>query len=207
MAEPTSGRTHKDLARRPVRRMGRRDHPRDEPRRPLCLERVRGHPLLRDARRPGRSSALADHMRRLQDSCRIYRMPLRHDLETLVQAAMDTVRGERAASLLPASDRRSYGGADGRVRRSMCRSRRSSSPGIGVAIWASDALKHGVDVCVSSWRRAAPDTFPGLAKASGNYLSSQLSKMEARLDRYSEGIMLDSRSGTCRKAAARICSS
>ena len=54
-----------------------------------------------------------------------------------------------------------------------------------------DALKLGVDVCVSSWRRAAPDTIPGLAKASGNYLSSQLTKMEARLDRYAEGIMLD----------------
>jgi hypothetical protein len=54
-----------------------------------------------------------------------------------------------------------------------------------------DALQNGVDVCVSSWRRAAPDTIPGLAKAGGNYLGSQLSKMEARLDRYAEGIMLD----------------
>jgi branched-chain amino acid aminotransferase len=54
-----------------------------------------------------------------------------------------------------------------------------------------DALEHGVDVRVSSWRRAAPDTFPALAKAGGNYLSSQLSKMEARADHYAEGIMLD----------------
>ena len=46
-------------------------------------------------------------------------------------------------------------------------------------------------MCVSSWRRVAPDTIPGLAKAAGNYLGSQLTKMEARLDRYSEGIMLD----------------
>jgi branched-chain amino acid aminotransferase len=45
---------------------------------------------------------------------------------------------------------------------------------------------------VSSWRRAAPDTFPTMAKAGGNYLNSQLSKMEAKLDGYSEGIMLDS---------------
>jgi branched-chain amino acid aminotransferase len=55
-----------------------------------------------------------------------------------------------------------------------------------------DALANGVDVCVSSWRRAAPDTFPALAKAGGNYLNSQLSKMEARQDGYIEGIMLDS---------------
>jgi len=53
-------------------------------------------------------------------------------------------------------------------------------------------LTEGVDVCVSSWRRAAPDTYPSLAKAGGNYLNSQLSLMEARINNYSEGIMLDS---------------
>jgi branched-chain amino acid aminotransferase len=53
-------------------------------------------------------------------------------------------------------------------------------------------VANGVDVRVSSWRRAAPDTFPTMAKAGGNYLNSQLSKMEARADSYSEGIMLDS---------------
>jgi branched-chain amino acid aminotransferase len=55
-----------------------------------------------------------------------------------------------------------------------------------------EALTAGVDVRVSSWRRAAPDTFPTMAKAGGNYLNSQLSKVEARQDEYSEGIMLDS---------------
>jgi branched-chain amino acid aminotransferase len=55
-----------------------------------------------------------------------------------------------------------------------------------------EALVNGVDVSVSSWRRAAPDTFPTLAKAGGNYLSSQLSKAQARIDGYAEGIMLDS---------------
>jgi branched-chain amino acid aminotransferase len=54
-----------------------------------------------------------------------------------------------------------------------------------------EALTNGVDVCVSSWRRAAPDTFPAMAKAGGNYLSSQLAKMEARRDQYAEGVMLD----------------
>jgi branched-chain amino acid aminotransferase len=53
-------------------------------------------------------------------------------------------------------------------------------------------LEKGVDVCVSSWRRAAPDTIPTMAKAGGNYLSSQLSVVEARQHGYSEGIMLDS---------------
>jgi branched-chain amino acid aminotransferase len=54
------------------------------------------------------------------------------------------------------------------------------------------AMEGGADVRVSSWRRAAPDTFPTMAKAGGNYLNSQLSAMEARLDEYAEGIMLDS---------------
>jgi branched-chain amino acid aminotransferase len=56
----------------------------------------------------------------------------------------------------------------------------------------ADALKNGADVCVSSWRRPAPDTFPMMAKAGGNYLNGQLSKMQARIDNYVEGIMLDS---------------
>jgi branched-chain amino acid aminotransferase len=55
-----------------------------------------------------------------------------------------------------------------------------------------EGVENGVDVRVSSWRRAAPDTFPAMAKAGGNYLNSQLSKMEARADGYAEGIMLDS---------------
>jgi branched-chain amino acid aminotransferase len=55
-----------------------------------------------------------------------------------------------------------------------------------------ESLSEGVDVCVSSWRRPAPDTHPTMAKAGGNYLNSQLSKMEARMDGYVEGIMLDS---------------
>jgi branched-chain amino acid aminotransferase len=54
-----------------------------------------------------------------------------------------------------------------------------------------EALEEGVDVCVSSWRRPAPDTMPMLAKAGGNYLNSQLSKMEARASGFIEGIMLD----------------
>jgi branched-chain amino acid aminotransferase len=55
-----------------------------------------------------------------------------------------------------------------------------------------DALENGVDVRVSSWRRAAPSSLPALAKAGGNYLNSQLTKMDARADGYAEGISLDS---------------
>ena len=54
-----------------------------------------------------------------------------------------------------------------------------------------EALEQGVDVCVSSWNRIAPNTLPALAKTAANYMNSQLIKMEARLGGYEEGIALD----------------
>src|SRR6266581_1056708 len=54
-----------------------------------------------------------------------------------------------------------------------------------------DAAEKGVDVMVSSWRRQAPDTLPAMAKASANYMNSQLIKMEALVNGYAEGIALD----------------
>jgi branched-chain amino acid aminotransferase len=54
-----------------------------------------------------------------------------------------------------------------------------------------EALSSGVDVCVSSWTRIAPNTLPALAKSGANYMNSQLIKMEAIANGYSEGIGLD----------------
>ena len=59
------------------------------------------------------------------------------------------------------------------------------------AYLGDDALEQGVDVRVSSWSRAAPNTFPTLAKSAANYANSQLIKMEAIVEGYSEGIALD----------------
>jgi branched-chain amino acid aminotransferase len=56
-----------------------------------------------------------------------------------------------------------------------------------------EAMENGVDVCISSWQRMAPNTFPALAKAGANYMNSQLIKMEAMLDGYEEGIALNIR--------------
>jgi branched-chain amino acid aminotransferase len=133
-----------------------------------------------------------EHMRRLVDSARIYRMPLRHSVDTLVQAAVDTVNGNGLSHcyLRPLVLR--TGEQMGVLPPSAPETLETF-----VIAWnwgaylGGDALEQGVDVCVSSWRRAAPDTFPTLAKAGGNYLNSQLSKMQARLDGYVEGIMLD----------------
>ena len=54
-----------------------------------------------------------------------------------------------------------------------------------------DALNDGVDVCVSSWTRIAPNTLPALTKAGANHMNSQLIRMEAATNGYSEGIALD----------------
>jgi branched-chain amino acid aminotransferase len=134
---------------------------------------------------------LRDHMRRLLDSCRIYRIEMEHSLETLMQGCIDTVAGNDLKHCY--------------IRPVVVRTGEQmgvNSAGVPVETfiiawkWGTylgeDGLRNGVDVCVSSWRRAAPDTFPSMAKAGGNYLNSQLAKLEARVDGYMEGIMLDS---------------
>jgi branched-chain amino acid aminotransferase len=67
---------------------------------------------------------------------------------------------------------------------------------IGVWKWGQylgpEALESGVDACVASWNRMAPNTFPAMAKATANYMNSQLIKMEALVNGYAEGIALDS---------------
>ncbi len=130
------------------------------------------------------------HMRRFEDSCRIYRMPLRYSIEEMMQAAVDTV----AENSLPHCYLRPIAmrtGEDMTVH--------AGQTPIEVFIIArtwgtylgADALTNGVDVAVSTWRRPAPGTNPALAKAGGNYLTSSLTKMEAKMDGYAEGIMLD----------------
>ena len=66
-----------------------------------------------------------------------------------------------------------------------------------------EALEKGVDVCVSSWNRMAPNTFPAMAKASANYMNSQLIRMEAIVGGFVEGIALDP-SVMSAKAAAKM---
>ncbi len=56
---------------------------------------------------------------------------------------------------------------------------------------AREALAQGVDVCISSWNRIAPNTLPALSKAAANYMNSQLIRMEAHFNGYVEGIALD----------------
>ena len=133
---------------------------------------------------------LRDHMQRLHDSCKIYRIVPRHDIDALAQACVETIAANELLECY--------------LRPVVVRT--GEHMGIYpvdvpaetfIIAWkwgrylGEEALETGVDVGVSSWRRPAPDTIPALAKAGGNYLGSQLSKMEARLNRYAEGIVLD----------------
>lgn len=132
-----------------------------------------------------------EHMRRLVDSCRIYRMEIPYSLDELVQGLVDTVAANelRECYLRPVTIR--AGEQMGVLPTGV-----PTETFIIAWKWGTylghEAVAQGADVCVSSWRRAAPDTFPTMAKAAGNYLNSQLSKVEARQDGYAEGIMLDS---------------
>jgi len=133
---------------------------------------------------------LSDHMRRLAESAKIYRMDIPFEQSVLEQAVIDTVKENNLDScyIRPLAFRGL--GAMG-VNPKTC------PVNVIIAAWSwgkylgEEAMEEGVSVRVSSWRRAAPDTFPTMAKAGGNYLNSQLIKMEATDDGFDEGIALD----------------
>jgi branched-chain amino acid aminotransferase len=132
---------------------------------------------------------LDDHMRRLVDSARIYRMAYRLDQAGLTQAVVDTVK----ANGLPACYIRPliYRGYE-----TLSVNPLPCPVEAAIMVWewgaylGAEALEKGVDVRVSSWNRSAPNTFPAMAKSSANYANSGLIKMEAVLEGYSEGIAL-----------------
>jgi branched-chain amino acid aminotransferase len=117
---------------------------------------------------------LPEHMRRLWDSCRVYRMEPSYTLAQLTDAVLDTIRANNFNSCpMPCP------------------------VDVAVIVWewgqylGEEALNQGVDVGVSSWTRLAPNTLPAMAKATANYANSGLIKMQATVDGYAEGIALD----------------
>jgi branched-chain amino acid aminotransferase len=133
---------------------------------------------------------LEPHMRRLFDSARIYRMEPQIDQAALTEAVLETIRANefKACYIRPLMYR---GYHTLGVNPLPC------PVDAAILVWewgaylGTDALEQGVDVCVASWARSAPNTFPTLAKSTANYANSGLIKMEAMADGYSEGIALD----------------
>ncbi|RKZ18522.1 branched chain amino acid aminotransferase [bacterium] len=133
---------------------------------------------------------MADHTRRLLHSAKMLRMEPRWSHQELLQAIRDTVHANKLKS---------------------CYVRPVIYRGLGpagvnplgneidafIAVWpwgkylGEEALNEGVDVCISSFRRMAPDTHLPMGKVVGNYVNSQYAKMEAVLNGFAEGILLD----------------
>jgi branched-chain amino acid aminotransferase len=134
---------------------------------------------------------LREHVRRMIDSAKIYRMDnLGFSAEVLGEAMLELVRVNKMESCyVRPIVLRGYGeiGVNGL----------KNPVDVYIACWSwgkylgEEALAEGVDVCVSSWNRMAPNTLPALAKAGANYMNSQLIKMEALANGYTEGIALD----------------
>lgn len=133
---------------------------------------------------------LQEHTARLFNSGKIYRMEIPFTGEQLNDAQMELVRINKLEDcyIRPVA----YRGYD-----SLGVDPRSCPVDVAIAAWrwgkylGPEALERGVDVCVSSWNRMRPNTFPAMAKCGANYMNSQLIKLEALSHGYVEGIALD----------------
>ncbi|WP_206486072.1 branched-chain amino acid transaminase [Thalassotalea sp. G2M2-11] len=134
---------------------------------------------------------LEEHIKRLFDSAKVYRMNIPYTPEEVMQACKDAVAKNNldAAYLRPLA----FLGDVGMGLRPPADAKADLM--IAAFSWeaylGAEAIENGVDVGVSSWNRLAPNTMPTAAKAGGNYLSSQLISMEASRHGYTEGIALD----------------
>jgi branched-chain amino acid aminotransferase len=133
---------------------------------------------------------LQEHVDRLYDSCKIYRMEIPYSKQEIFDAVLETIRvNNMEECYVRPVVYRGYG--DVGVNPFNC------PVEVTIAIWGwgqylgTGAVDKGVSVRVSSWARMAPNTFPALAKCGANYMNSQLIKMEAIKEGYMEGIALD----------------
>jgi branched-chain amino acid aminotransferase len=130
-----------------------------------------------------------EHMQRLLDSAKIYRIDVDYSVEELIAAMADLVR---ANGVWPCYVRpivfRGYGEAGVHPLKSPTEVYIANYPW---GKYLGGDANEGVDVCVSSWTRLAPNTLPVMAKSGANYMNSQLIKMEATINGYVEGIALD----------------
>ena len=149
----------------------RRQHPHRLARHPLrvgvfegarCYKTPKGSAVFR----------LDAHMRRLYDSAKIYRMEYALRLDALTDGGARHDPGQRPQGLLHPPARSTAATTSSASTPCPARWMRPSSSGSGAPTSVREALEKGVDVCVSSWTRAAPNTFPAMAKSAANYANS-----------------------------------
>jgi branched-chain amino acid aminotransferase len=151
-----------------------------------CYETSQGSAVFR----------LTEHIQRLLNSAKIYRMDTRFTRDEICSATVDLIRESGLESCY--------------IRPVVFRGLDEDKPSFGVygmlnpietyiAAWqwgkylGEEALENGIDVCVSSWTRITSNSMPAMAKAGANYMNSQLIKMEAKQLGFAEGIALDDR--------------
>ena len=151
-----------------------------------CYETSKGSAVFR----------LTEHMQRLMNSAKIYRMDSEFNRQQFCDATVELIKQSGLDSCY--------------IRPIIFRGLDEDKPAFGVnpfgnpiesyiAIWqwgkylGEEALETGIDVCVSSWTRITSNAMPSMAKAGANYMNSQLIKMEALLGGFSEGLALDDR--------------
>lgn len=139
---------------------------------------------------------LTEHMQRLVNSAKIYRMDSQFTRDDFCAATIELIKQSGLDECY--------------IRPLIFRGLNEEKPAFGVnpfpnpidswvAAWewgkylGEEALESGIDVCVSSWTRITSNSMPAMAKAGANYMNSQLIKMEALLGGFSEGIALDDR--------------
>ena len=137
---------------------------------------------------------LDGHLQRLLDSCKIYRIDCPYTKEELAAACFEVVQSNNLSSCyIRPMVMRGYGapGMDG-----------VGSPiETYVPAWewgaylGAEGFRDGIDCCTASYARPAPNTFPGMAKAAGNYSNAALIKMESQANGYAEAVALDASTG------------
>ncbi len=135
---------------------------------------------------------LGDHLKRLSFSAKVYRIPVRWSEQQLAEVCSQLiVKNQLNSAYIRPIIYRGYGSLGLTPNQDV-----ETEAAIAAMEWGAylgdEGLQNGVDVCISSWQRVAPNTIPAGAKAGGNYLSSQLISMEAKRNGYAEGIGLSS---------------
>ena len=145
-----------------------------------CYETKKGSAIFR----------LDKHLERLYDSVKIYHADIPFSRKAIEEAVMETIRVNKMKSCyIRPIVYRGYGDVGVNPL--------NNPVDVAIAVWdwgtylGADALTKGIDCCVSTWTRPAPNTLPTIAKAGGNYLNAQLIKVEAIKAGYTEGIALD----------------
>lgn len=147
---------------------------------------------------------LTEHIERLFDSAKIYRMPIPYNVDEVTQACKDIVKGNnlKSAYVRPLAFYGEIGIGISPAKTAKCDLMIAAFP--WGAYLGEESIDKGINVAVTSWNRLAPNTIPTGAKAGGNYLSSVLITQEAKRNGFDEGIALDTKGFVSEAAGANI---